>query len=111
MLTGSSESVLDRANIEFDAHDTTLPFVLPLYDFVRRAAATDVKIVGVCFGHQIIANALGGKSGRGDGWEVGTYETEATEEGRKIWGDRVVSWSCLCALTAECAADAPRPRL
>ena len=52
-------------------------------------AATSVKLVGICFGHQIIANALGGKSGRGGGWEVGTYENVASEEGKKIWGERV----------------------
>ena len=78
--------------------------MLPLYAFVRKAAATDVKIVGVCFGHQIIANAVGGKSGRGEGWEVGVYENEATDEGKKIWGDRVVR-DVENQLTAVCATD------
>jgi len=48
------------------------PFIRPLEDFVRRAYAERVPLVGICFGHQIIAQALGGKveKFRG-GWSVG----------------------------------------
>src|SRR5690242_10599047 len=35
-----------------------LPWIAPLTDFIRSAKAT--KMVGICFGHQIMAEALGG---------------------------------------------------
>lgn len=48
------------------------PFIKPLEDFIRRAYAEKVPLVGICFGHQIIAQALGGKVERFDGgWSVG----------------------------------------
>ena len=50
-------------------------FIPPLEDFIRNAQATDVPMVGICFGHQIIAQALGGKVAIFDGgWAVG-YQT------------------------------------
>lgn len=49
-----------------------LPFIAPLEDFIRRAYADKVPLVGICFGHQIIAQALGGKVERhAHGWAVG----------------------------------------
>ena len=35
-------------------------FIPPLEDFIRRAHDAGVPMVGICFGHQIIAQALGG---------------------------------------------------
>jgi GMP synthase-like glutamine amidotransferase len=48
------------------------PFIKPLEDFIRRAYAERVPMVGICFGHQIIAQALGGKVEKYQGgWSVG----------------------------------------
>ncbi|RMC34790.1 type 1 glutamine amidotransferase [Paracoccus alkanivorans] len=48
------------------------PFIPPLEDFIRRAYAEGVPQVGICFGHQIIAQALGGKVVKHPGgWAVG----------------------------------------
>jgi GMP synthase-like glutamine amidotransferase len=48
------------------------PFIRPLEDFIRKAYAEYVPMVGVCFGHQIIAQALGGKVEKfAGGWSVG----------------------------------------
>src|SRR6476660_1492547 len=49
-----------------------LPWIEPLMDFIRDAK--DSKMVGICFGHQAMAEALGGhveKSGRG--WGAGLH--------------------------------------
>lgn len=60
-----------------------LPFIPPLEDFIRAAYAGKVPMVGICFGHQIIAQALGGKVAKFDkGWEVGAKEYDF--EGKKL---------------------------
>lgn len=49
----------------------------PLRDFIRRAHDVRTKMVGICFGHQIIADALGGEVRKSEkGWGLGrqTYE-------------------------------------
>lgn len=52
-----------------------LPFIAPLEEFVRKAYAAHVPMVGICFGHQIIAQALGGKVAKHDkGWAIGPNE-------------------------------------
>lgn len=67
LLTGSRHGVYDD-----------LPWIEPLKDFIRAVAAQKRPMVGVCFGHQIIAEALGGKVRKAAiGWRVG-METYAT---------------------------------
>lgn len=51
------------------------PFIEPLEQFIREAYAEGVPIVGICFGHQIIAQALGGKVEKfAGGWAVGPQD-------------------------------------
>lgn len=51
------------------------PFIPKLEDFIRAAYKERVPLVGICFGHQIIAQALGGKVERfGGGWAVGPQD-------------------------------------
>lgn len=69
-------------------------FIPPLEDFIRRAHAASVPIVGICFGHQIVAQALGGKVEKfGGGWAVGpqTYDFSGQPVTMNAWHqDQVV---------------------
>ena len=50
-------------------------FIPPLEAFIREIYAAGIPLVGVCFGHQIIAQALGGHVEKfADGWSVGRRE-------------------------------------
>jgi GMP synthase (glutamine-hydrolysing) len=70
-------------------------FIPPLEDFIRAAFAADVPMVGICFGHQIIAQALGGKVEKyKDGWAVGrqTYDWQGEDVTLNAWHqDQVVT--------------------
>lgn len=70
LITGSRHGV-------YEDH----PFIAPLEDFIRAAHAEAVPLVGICFGHQIIAQALGGKveKFRG-GWAVGPQDYDFNGE-------------------------------
>jgi GMP synthase-like glutamine amidotransferase len=49
-----------------------LPWIAPLVDFIRGSAAT--PMVGICFGHQVMAHALGGHAEKSDkGWGAGLH--------------------------------------
>lgn len=55
----------------YEAHD----WIPPLEEFIRQAHTAAIPVVGVCFGHQIVAQALGGKVEKFDGgWSVGRTE-------------------------------------
>ncbi|MEM9796074.1 MAG: type 1 glutamine amidotransferase [Pseudomonadota bacterium] len=50
-------------------------FIAPLEDFIRAIHAAGKRMVGICFGHQIIAQALGGQVEKvAHGWAVGRHE-------------------------------------
>ena len=69
LITGSPAGVYDDA-----------PWIAPLMQFIRDAAAARVPQIGICFGHQALAEALGGKVVKSEkGWGVGrhTYEMKA----------------------------------
>lgn len=52
-----------------------------------------VRLIGICFGHQIIASALGGECVPNDGtWEIGVTEVLLSPAGKEIFGrDKIVS--------------------
>ncbi|MEM9629829.1 MAG: type 1 glutamine amidotransferase [Pseudomonadota bacterium] len=55
------------------------PWIPPLEEFVREVRSAGKLMFGICFGHQIIAQALGGvvrKSGKG--WGLGVHEYPTT---------------------------------
>jgi len=61
LITGSRHGV-------YEDH----PFIAPLEQFIRDAFAAGVPVAGVCFGHQIMAQALGGRVEKfKGGWSTG----------------------------------------
>jgi GMP synthase-like glutamine amidotransferase len=61
-----------------------LPWIGPLLEFIRRAESS--KMVGVCFGHQAMAEALGGKVEKSDkGWGAGLHCYDVVR--REPWMD------------------------
>ena len=66
LVTGSRHGAYER-----------LPWMLKLEQLLRDAVAAKVPVVGICFGHQILAQALGGtvvKSPKGWGFGLHTYD-------------------------------------
>jgi len=59
-------------------------WIPPLEEFLRQVYAQKIPMVGICFGHQILAQALGGKVEKfSGGWSVGKqhYEVDGIEGG------------------------------
>lgn len=57
------------------------PWMIRLQDFLREAVGAGQPVFGICFGHQILATALGGKVVKSDkGWGVGVhaYDVDAS---------------------------------
>lgn len=64
LITGSRHGVYDD-----------LPWIAPLEALIRQAVAEGVPVVGICFGHQIVAQALGGRVEKfPGGWAVGPQD-------------------------------------
>jgi len=57
----------------FSAYDDE-GWITELKDFVRRLREADKPLVGICFGHQVMAEALGGKvEPAPQGWGIGVH--------------------------------------
>jgi len=69
VITGSKLSVYDD-----------IPWINDLKNFVRQLHSEEKKIIGICFGHQLVAEALGGKTGQAEtGWCVGVHKNTFTD--------------------------------
>ena len=77
LITGSRHGVYDD-----------LPFIKPLKALILRIVAAKKPLVGICFGHQIIAQTMGGHVEKfSGGWSIGL--TDYQFEGQKV---RINAW-------------------
>ena len=75
-------------------YDHHLTWMAPLRQFIRTAYAQRVPMVGICFGHQIMADALGGrveKSARG--WGLGRH-TYAVRSSAALGDEATLAVAC-----------------
>jgi GMP synthase (glutamine-hydrolysing) len=70
VVTGSASSVLERA-----------PWMDATAEVLRQAVAMSLPVLGICFGHQLLAYALGGQVGPNPrGREIGTVPIQVVAE-------------------------------
>lgn len=76
LITGSQFSVYEN-----------LPWIGRLLSFIRALNERQKKLVGICFGHQAIAQALGGRTEKARaGWGVGLHRHRFSQ--RPAWFDQ-----------------------
>ena len=75
IITGSKHSVYDD-----------LPWIKPLVGFLQDVLAQKRKVIGICFGHQLMAHFFGGRVAPADvGWGVGVCGAAVVN--RQPWMD------------------------
>ena len=102
LITGSRHGV-------YEDH----PWIAPLEALIREAFAAHVPVVGICFGHQIVAQAMGGKVEKfAGGWAVGPtdYDFDGQTITLNAWhqdqvvqapkGAKVIGSNAFCANAA-----------
>ena len=79
LITGAAAGVYDE-----------LDWMAPLEDFVRKVYVNRTPMVGVCFGHQLIAQALGGTVRKSEkGWGIGRHVYQVLPENGVIDGETI----------------------
>lgn len=70
LVSGSAAGVYDD-----------LPWIAPLRGFIQQAYEARTPMLGICFGHQIMADALGGEVRKSEkGWGLGRHAYDLTSD-------------------------------
>ena len=86
VITGSAAGVYDD-----------FPWLEPLRAFIRGAYAARTPMLGICFGHQIMADALGGDVRKSEkGWGIGRHVYDVAR--RPVFlGGRLSEFAVACS--------------
>ena len=78
IITGSKYS-------SYDDKVNNIEWISQLKSHVREMNQRKIKLVGICFGHQVIAESLGGKVTKNPlGWEVSVSQIYTNELGKHL---------------------------
>lgn len=86
------------------------PWLIPEKEAIRDWVLTTRKpFLGVCLGHQLLADVLGGACGRMDAPEVGICDVSLTSHGRRdpVFGGLPATHNCLQWHSVEVARHPP----
>ena len=98
VITGSSAGVYEP-----------LPWIASLKDFLRQVDRR-AKIVGICFGHQIMAEAFGGKVQKSEkGWGLGLHTYSVHEQA--AWMDSADSVAVPVSHQDQVVAKPPQAKV
>ena len=60
-----------------------LPWLEPLFAYIRRLHEARIPLLGICFGHQAVAKALGGRVEKSSkGWALGCSNGTSNKKNR-----------------------------
>ncbi|MGY4285258.1 GMP synthase-like glutamine amidotransferase [Bradyrhizobium sp. LM2.7] len=97
LITGAAAGVYDG-----------LDWIEPLEEFVRKAYANKTPMVGVCFGHQLIAQALGGTVRQSEkGWGIGRHVYRVLPDNGVVDGEQLA----IAASHQDQVIEAPKDAL
>ncbi|KAF5094136.1 hypothetical protein D0Z03_002175 [Geotrichum reessii] len=69
---------------KYNSYDD-IDWINKLVDFINAAISKGVRVVGICFGHQVIGRALGAKIGvNPKGWEISATPMTLTDKGKEV---------------------------
>ena len=96
IITGSKMSVYDEND-----------WIKELGSFVQELHKKKKKLIGICFGHQMVAHFLGGKTQKSDkGWGVGIHESALTSAAT-IYGSEGQKYNLVCSHQDQIVEPAP----
>jgi len=95
IVSGSAKGVYDSD-----------PWITDLAAFIKKIDRAQKKLVGICFGHQMIAQALGGHASKSEkGWGLGLREFQITAQ--KPWMEPALDRCSLYFLHQDQVTDLP----
>jgi len=74
IITGSPAGVYEK-----------LPWIEPVMDFIKEAGKKSIPVLGICFGHQLMAQAYGGVVKKTNNRGIGVHNYTFTEQGQKVF--------------------------
>jgi GMP synthase-like glutamine amidotransferase len=84
------------------------PWLDPLRAFIRAAYASATPMLGVCFGHQIMADALGGEVRKSEkGWGMGRHVYAVSDNRPGLLGGTRPAFAIACSHQDQVIAAPP----